>query len=167
MRGLVASPAARLATASDGPQGHLQAPSQPLGSIPGKAAGPSPRSLLFSRRSRSMPLNLRKAKPWRHGLERVSASECTIEEADSEYPRFKSTVIKPGRPEAGRCFSQQPHGTLAEILRRVFGTRPSEVAQLTSAGAVSASDMPIMIGACSSSAATESPDRRCSRLEIS
>ena len=80
----------------------------------------------------------------------------------SSQPR----VIKPGRPEAGRCFSQQPHGTLAEILRRVLGTRPSEVAQLTSAGAVSASDMP-MIGVCNSSAATESPDRRCSTLEIS
>ena len=59
-------------------------------------------------RPQSTPLSLRKAKPWRHGLERVSASECTIEEADSEYPRFKSTTgdqTRPPRPGAGAAES--------------------------------------------------------------
>ena len=37
-------------------------------------------------------------------------------EADSECPRFQSTVIQP------LLLQLNSHGTLAEILRRVFGT---------------------------------------------
>jgi hypothetical protein len=117
MRGLVASPAARLATAtataSDGPQGHLH----PLSSLRYFGANGlsalatdsatyvgsrRPRNLLFSRRSQPTPLSLSEVEA--HRSDRVlrtatgwsvSASECTIEEADSECPRFQSAVIQP------------------------------------------------------------------------
>ena len=56
----------------------------------------------------------------------VSASECTIEEADSEYPCFQSTVIKSRPPAAATALWPRSSSV---------PTRPSEVAQLAPAAA--------------------------------
>ena len=56
----------------------------------------------------------------------VSASECTIEEADSEYPCFQSNVIKSRPPAAATALWPSSSSV---------PTRPSEVAQLAPAAA--------------------------------
>jgi hypothetical protein len=110
MRGLVASPAARLATAtataSDGPQGHLRPLKQPevfwsdwiqrtcnrLGDITSVHDVPETYCSAEGRNHAAQP----QWKPHRHGhrLERLSL-RVHHEEADSECPRFQSAVIQP------------------------------------------------------------------------
>lgn len=130
MRGLVASPAARLATAtataSDGPQGHLrplkiQRTCNRLGDTSVHDVPETYCSAEGRNRRRSASV---RSKPHRHGhrLERLSLR---VHHRRGRLGVPPLPISRDPTPAA----SAYSHGTLAEILRRVFGTRASEVAQ--------------------------------------
>ena len=104
-------------------------------------------------RPQSTPLSLRKAKPWRHGLERLSLR------VHNRRGRLGVPLLPVKRDQ--KPAPRRGDGTLAEIL---FGTHQTKRSGSvgTCGGAVALNDMSMLVSSlklCHSCAATECSDR--------